>query len=450
MGQAGREPGQVDDASGFCDDATGPPVPGENRPQGQVPHSAAVRHHGGAVHQHRTARLPGAPCSLWHLTLSEATAAMADTAAQNGERHRKRREALPGGASAAKKIRLEDPTPPEANPNTIEAVREKNRALEIDMKEKNRRIAYLAHKCEALYRSRGVTGASFRCLRRQWFQLQDELLAALKAVDPSSAVADEASTEAWQAALAAVDGFGQVRVRAEELRLNLPEWFITVAKDADEEEPDADVALPSDDDADDKALIREEDLTRMEQDVHGELTRRSDKTKELLQKLLAAVGAVAADKAKTIEYAQILQEKRAAVAETLILKGRLQSQRGSVNTDGADVDDVKTEQGAHSKNSGEKASSESSDTVTVKQEEIVKKEKEHAKIVGSLQETMSALSSKLHQERQKIESMRRELEKFKALEVAVSHTTLSLPEVMTTELFDLLFCVCDNFLVEKR
>ncbi|KAG6609804.1 E3 ubiquitin-protein ligase BRE1 2 [Phytophthora cinnamomi] len=376
---------------------------------------------------------------------------MADTGAQNGVGHRKRREALPAGASAAKKMKLEDPTPPEANPNTIEAVREKNKALEIDMREKNRRIAYLASKCEALYRSRGVTGASFRCLRRQWVQLQDELLAATKTVDPS-AVSDEASKEAWQAALDAVDGFGQVRVRAEEIKLNLPEWFITVAKDAEEDEPDADVSLPSDDDVDDKTFIKAEHLTRMEQEVHDQLKLRSDKTKELLQKLLAAVGSVAADKTKTIEYAHILQEKRAAIAETLCLKGQLQSckariadlehdveyketerhracrdydrlsafvkQQGGVNTDGVDADGIKTEQVPDKENSREKSTSGSSSAGTVKQEELAKKEKEHAKIVGTLHENMGVLSKKLHQERQKIESMRRELEKFKALEVA--------------------------------
>ncbi|KAE9033529.1 hypothetical protein PR003_g8701 [Phytophthora rubi] len=375
---------------------------------------------------------------------------MADTAAQNGVSHRKRREALPGGASAAKKIKLEDPEPPEANPNTIEAVREKNKALEIDMKEKNRRISFLTKKCEALYRSRGVTGASFRCLRRQWLQLQDELLAATKTVDPS-AVSDEASKEAWQAALDAVDSFGQVRVRADELTLNLPEWFLTVAKDAEEEEPDADVSLPSDE-ADDKVFIKTEELSRMEQEVYEQLKHRSDKTKELLQKLLAVVAGVAADKTKTIEYAHILHEKRAAVAETMSLKEQLQScktriadlerdveyketerhracrdydrlsayvkQRGDVNTDGVDADGIKTEQVTDREESRGKAESESSSTATVKQEELAKKEKEHAKIVGSLQENMRTLSKKVHQERQKIESMRRELEKYKALEVA--------------------------------
>ncbi|GMF19224.1 unnamed protein product [Phytophthora lilii] len=245
---------------------------------------------------------------------------------QNGVAHRKRREALVGGESAAKKIKLEDPTPPEANPNTIEAVREKNKALEIDMREKNRRIAYLVKKCEALYRSRGLTDASFRCIRRQWFQLQDELLTAMKTVDPSS-VSDDTSKEAWSAALETVDAFAQVRVRVEELRLNLPEWFITVAKDAEEEEPDADVSLPSDDDTDDKAFIKADDLSKMEQEVHEQLQEKSNKTRELLQKLLAAVGGVSGDKTKPIEYAHILQEKRAAVAETLSLKGKLQAVR---------------------------------------------------------------------------------------------------------------------------
>ncbi|KAJ8571326.1 hypothetical protein ON010_g5510 [Phytophthora cinnamomi] len=190
----------------------------------------------------------------------------------------------------------------------------------------------------------------------------------------------------------------------------------------------------------------------MEQEVHDQLKLRSDKTKELLQKLLAAVGSVAADKTKTIEYAHILQEKRAAIAETLCLKGQLQSckariadlehdveyketerhracrdydrlsafvkQHGGVNTDGVDADGIKTEQVPDKENSREKSTSGSSSAGTVKQEELAKKEKEHAKIVGTLHENMGVLSKKLHQERQKIESMRRELEKFKALEVA--------------------------------
>ncbi|KAL4151725.1 hypothetical protein PRNP1_008666 [Phytophthora ramorum] len=375
---------------------------------------------------------------------------MADHARENGVGHRKRREALTGGESAAKKIKLEDDTPPEANPNTMEAVQEKNKALEIDMKEKNRRITYLTHKCEGLYRSQGLAGASFRCLRRQWFQLQDELLAAVRTVDPS-AVSDEACKEAWQAALETVDGFGQCRVRAEELTLNLPEWFMTVAKDANEEEPDADVSLPSDEDADDTAFIKADELSKMERDVQEQLRHKSESMKTLLQRLLAAVGSSSADKTKPIEYAHILHEKRTAVAETLSLKNQLQAcktriadlerdveyketerhracrdydrlsayvkQRGGVNTDGADEADVKSELVADGEKTRQK-DTESSSSEMVKQEELIKKEKEHAEAVATLRENMGVLSSKLYQERQKVESMRREVEKFKALEVA--------------------------------
>ncbi|KAF4040599.1 C3HC4 type (RING finger) zinc finger protein [Phytophthora infestans] len=379
---------------------------------------------------------------------------MAETGAharENGVSHKKRRETMSGGESAPKKIKLEEDTPPEANPNTIEAVREKNKALDIDMKEKNRRITYLTKKCEALYRSRGVTSASFRFLRRQWFQLQDELLAAVKTVDPSS-VPDEASKEAWLAALDAIDGFGQVRVRTEELKLNLPEWFITVAKDAEQEEPDADVSLPSDDDADASAFIKADDLSKLEKEVYEQLKQKSEITKELLQKLLAAVGSASQDKTKPIEYAHILQEKRAAVAETLGLKSQLQAfktriaelerdveaketerhracrdydrlsvyveQRGGVNTDNGDVGDVKMEEAADGEKAGEKASSGSSSTEMVKQEALVEQAKEHAKVVATLKENIGILSKKLYQERHNVDSMKRELEKLKASETA--------------------------------
>eukprot|EP00644_Phytophthora_capsici_P000008 jgi/Phyca11/525476/estExt2_fgenesh1_pm.C_PHYCAscaffold_40002 len=329
---------------------------------------------------------------------------MADTGAhaqENGVNHRKRREALSSG--------------------------QENKALEIDMKEKNRRIAFLTKKCEALYRSRGVTGASFRCLRRQWFQLQDELLTAIKTVNPVT-VSDETSKEAWQAALDAIDTFGQARVRADELKLNLPEWFITVAKDAEEEEPDADVSLPSDDADDDSAFIRPDDLSKMEKDVYEQLKQKSHKTKELLQKLLAAVASATEDKTKAIEYAHILQEKRAAVAETLGLKNQLQAvpelerdveaketerhqacrdydrlsafvkQRGGVNRDSGDDPDM--EQEADGDNSRDKTLSGT----------------EHAKVVATLRENMGVLSNKLYQERHNLDAVKRELEKLKALE----------------------------------
>ncbi|KAF4322991.1 hypothetical protein JM18_000306 [Phytophthora kernoviae] len=296
---------------------------------------------------------------------AEAEGAMADSGTQtreNGVSHKKRREAgrsLGGSESASKKIKLEDTTPPEANPNTMEAVREKNRALEIDMKEKNRRIAYLTKTCEALFRSQGMAGASFRCLRRQWFQLQDELLAAVKTVDPY-AVSDETSKEVWRAALDAVNDFGQT---------------------------------------------------------------------------------------KLIEYAHIIQEKRAAVAETLNLKQQLQAcktwiarleydvefkeaerhqacrdydrlsafvkRQGGVEGNSANGEDIKNEKVADDEKPREK------DTVAmVNQEELTKKEAEHAKTVATLRDNMTILSTKLYQERQKMDSMRRELDKLKALEAA--------------------------------
>ncbi|RLN95094.1 hypothetical protein BBJ28_00000114 [Nothophytophthora sp. Chile5] len=401
---------------------------------------------------------------------------MADThARENGVNHRKRREASSsvgggaagrspsgfGGSHISKKIKLEDDTPPEvintpsfvlisANPNTMEAVREKNKALELDMKEKNRRIAYLTQKCESLFRYRGMAGVSFRCLRRQWFQLQDELHTALKAVDLSN-TPDEAAGQAWTAALETVDAFGEVRVRSDELTLNLPEWFLTVAKDAEEEQMDAAVALPAEDEATDEGeFIAADDLSKVEQDVYNQLKHKSERTKELLQKLLAAVGDVSQDKTKTIEYAHLLQEKRAAVAETLSLKDQLQmcktriaelegdveyketerhracrdydrlsefvKQQGGAAAADSSGDDVKSEQIASDEKAHKKEEAGASAVEMVKQEELARKETEHAKAVATLRENMSILSTKLYQERGKIDAMRRELEKLKVLE----------------------------------
>ena len=94
-------------------------------------------------------------------------------------------------------------------------------------------------------------------------------------------------------------------------------------------------------------------------------------------------------------------------------------QQGGVNTDRTDDRDIKSEQVTDTEKPCEKTTSGPSSTEIVKQEALAKKEKEHTKIVATLRENMGILSTKLYQERQKFDSMRRELEKFKALEVAV-------------------------------
>ncbi|KAL7693207.1 putative Zinc finger, RING-type, E3 ubiquitin ligase Bre1 [Plasmopara halstedii] len=374
---------------------------------------------------------------------------------EHGMSQRKRREGILDGESALKKIKLEEETPPEANPNTIEAVREKNKALDIDMKEKNRRISYLTKVCETLYRSRGVTDAFLRCLRRHWFQLEDELLAALKTVD-SHAVSSDILKEALQSSQ---DGFGHIRVREEELKLDLPEWFIIVAKDAEQEEPDADVSLPYDDTLYETS-IKAEDLSEMEKEVNKQLEEKSKKTKKILQQLLAAVGSVSEDKSRFIEYAHIVHDKRAAVTKTLEFKSQLlacqkriaeltrdvelketerhracrdydrlsalvkqQVAEAAVNA-GDSV--VKTEIDANGEQSGEKTISETTSIEMVKQDELVEKEKENAKVVALLKENVGILSKKLYQERHKFDSVKQEIEKYKALEVAWEHDEATL------------------------
>uniref|UniRef100_A0AAV1V4V6 E3 ubiquitin protein ligase n=1 Tax=Peronospora matthiolae TaxID=2874970 RepID=A0AAV1V4V6_9STRA len=379
---------------------------------------------------------------------------MADTdvcSRDNGVGQKKRRETLSGSDSVLKKIKLENGTPLEANPNTIEAIREKNKALGIDIKEKNRRVAYLTKKCETLYRSREITSASFCCVRRQWLQLQDELLATLKTVDPC-AVSDETCKEAWHAALEAVDDFGQVRVHPEDLLLHLPEWFSIVPRDGETAEPDADALLPMDDVADDGTLIKTHGRSIVETKLHAQLGQKSEKMKELLRKLLAVAADCAESKAKSIEYAHILQAKRAAVAETLDLKGRLHTcktritelerdveikeierhracrdydrlsayveQSGDVKADDVSESDSKSKDVVDTEQSCATTTSRSPNSETAQQEAIAKKEMEHATVVTTMRENMGILSTKLYQERQKLELMRRELEKFKAMEVA--------------------------------
>lgn len=94
-------------------------------------------------------------------------------------------------------------------------------------------------------------------------------------------------------------------------------------------------------------------------------------------------------------------------------------QGGGVNMDRVDQSDIKSEQVIDTEKPCEKTTSQPSSAETAEQEALAKKEKEHTKIVATLRDNMGILSTKLYQERQKFDSMRRELEKFKALEVAV-------------------------------
>ena len=99
-------------------------------------------------------------------------------------------------------------------------------------------------------------------------------------------------------------------------------------------------------------------------------------------------------------------------------------QHGDVKTEDAVESDIKSKEVAETEQSGATATSGSPNAETVQQEAFAKKEIEHAKVVATMKENMGILTTKLYQERQKLELMRQELEKFKAMELAVCNRAL--------------------------
>lgn len=198
----------------------------------------------------------------------------------------------------------------------MEAVREKNKAMELDLREKNRRIAYLTGKCEALYRHRAMVDTSFRCVRKQWFQLHDDLRSSLQALDANG-------ESEWAEVLHAVECFGLLQMRPTDVTLALPEWFLAISK-ADAEEAQLPEAEQEGSEESATEYIAKEDLTQMEKQLHEQLVKKNEETNKLVGRILAAV-AKDQPSASTIECKQILQDKRAAVAEVLTLKEQLQA-----------------------------------------------------------------------------------------------------------------------------
>lgn len=228
----------------------------------------------------------------------------------------------------------------------MEAVKEKNCAMELELREKNRRIAYLVAKCEALYRGRAVADTSFRCVRRQWLQLHDDLASALHAVSPSNggdgSKSNDSEDDEWCDVVDAVECFGLLRTQPGDLQIFLPEWFLAISKiDAEQQDEEAAAAEHSNgSDADGNRsahdedrnnsersaveFIAKEDLADLEKQIHEQLTSKYEDTKQLLREILGAV-AKQQPAAASIEFKKIVQEKRTAVAQALALKDQVQT-----------------------------------------------------------------------------------------------------------------------------
>jgi hypothetical protein len=196
-------------------------------------------------------------------------------------------------------------------------VRQRNRALELDMKEKNRRIAFLAHKCEALYRQRVLANASLQGIQNQWSHVLDEVRESMASLDAST------SLEKWTKPLESLRTIGTVYVDPASITLHLPEWFIGISNDKEEES----VQLPSPSDSttdSDERITTSAELTEIEREVEAQGERKREETVKLLRRLVAAVAQQGSkDDSVALQYAHIVQEKRDALDEAMQLKNQL-------------------------------------------------------------------------------------------------------------------------------
>lgn len=189
------------------------------------------------------------------------------------------------------------------------------------MKEKNRRIAFLAHKCEALYRQRVLANASLQGVQNQWSHVLDEVRESIAALDAST------SSEKWTKPLESLRTIGTVHVDPASITLHLPEWFIGISND--KEEGSAELPSSSESTMDsDQRITTSAELTEIEREVEAQGERKREETVELLQRLVAAVAQQGSkDDSAALQYAHIVQEKRDALDEAMKLKNQLDAVR---------------------------------------------------------------------------------------------------------------------------
>ncbi|KAJ0395740.1 hypothetical protein P43SY_004271 [Pythium insidiosum] len=252
----------------------------------------------------------------------------------NGSSSGHKRRDTPAVCDAAstpmKKIKLEEEAPPMADPNTIEAVRGRNKALALDLLEKNRRIAFLTQKCEALYRRRVVTDSAFRCMRRQWLQLVNDAQSFTTALGEA---ADAPSGSEWQQLMAQFETLGEWRMPLDAVTLELPEWFAAVKKhnDGDDGDDAKDESKKTKTTESESAGADDEDhelaaLTEPhEKELESELQTHRRMSTDILKRLVTALSSASTSSAtrSSTSAAQILAEKQAAVSEMAELKDTL-------------------------------------------------------------------------------------------------------------------------------
>lgn len=183
------------------------------------------------------------------------------------------------------------------------------------MREKNRRISFLLHKCEALYRQRVLANASLQGVRRQWAHALDEIRECSRTLTSSNQ-----SDEELGEALRAFDSLAAIKVDSKSLELHLPEWFVSIGIEKTEE-----ASLPASDsnagDAD-AQIVKSEQLVSLDREMTSQIEERRQETVALLRNLVAAL-ASAGRSDTALQFAHVAQEKRDAFEEVMRVKDQL-------------------------------------------------------------------------------------------------------------------------------
>ncbi|TMW68606.1 hypothetical protein Poli38472_006074 [Pythium oligandrum] len=239
---------------------------------------------------------------------------------------KKRREVALGGGSPVKKLKLDDDEPPVANPNSLEAVRDRNKAMGLDLLEKNRRIAFLTQKCESLFQRNAVTKSAFRCIQRQWLQLLDDVHTLTQTLGDST-------ENEWKAVVEHMDTLGVLRISPAIVKLELPEWFVAISNGEET------VELPNKPETEHDVVETSVILTEKEKAIEVSLQEEHERVKTTLQKLLERMPQVQA----TADVKQIVKEKCDSTAEALRLKDELEAMKEKIAELQADLEHKEAE-----------------------------------------------------------------------------------------------------------
>ncbi|GLD95147.1 hypothetical protein PINS_up003772 [Pythium insidiosum] len=158
-----------------------------------------------------------------------------------------------------------------------------------------------------------------------------------------------ASTSEWQQLLTQYETLGEWRVPLEAVTLELPEWFAAVTKHDDDDEggeaksgskKTAESSSGGDAEHDDELVALTEEH---EKELEHELQSHQKQSADVLKRLVTALSTAAATTRSSASMAHILAEKEAAVTEMVALKDTLSAYKHKIHELQSDLDTKETE-----------------------------------------------------------------------------------------------------------